>query len=208
MLGRANAGGGFHNAAATSSLTASRSTISGNVATGTGGGGVYNYSSATANMTNVTISANSSTGSTSAGGGILNLTGATVTLTNVTITGNGAGSFGGGGIKNNGTGAVNVKSTIVAGNTSSSGPDCSGTITSQGHNLDSGTTCALGGTGDLSNSNPLLGPLASNGGPTQTHSLPVNSPTVNAGDNTGCPAADQRGVARPQFTTCDIGAYE
>jgi hypothetical protein len=36
--------------------------------------------------------------------------------------------------------------------------------------------------------------------------LPVGSPARNAG--AGCPATDQRGVARPQGSACDIGAYE
>lgn len=201
-------GGGFHNAGATSRLTATRATISGNVALGSGGAGLYNETSAMATMTNVTISGNLATGGTSSGGGIHNRTGAALTLVNATITGNGAGSFGGGGIKNNGTGTVNMKNTIVAGNSAGSGANCSGTVTSQGHNLDSGTTCSLGGPGDLSGADPLLGPLADNGGATQTHAIPGNSPAVNAGDNAGCPASDQRGVSRPQFTVCDIGAYE
>ena len=172
-----NVGGGFNNSTATSSvLTANRSTISGNVAMGSGGAGLYNESSATATLTNVTISGNEATFGTAPGGGIQNRTGATLSLTNVTITGNSAGSAspgGGGGIRNNGTGTVNIKNTIVAGNTSSLGADCNGTMTSQGHNLDGGTTCAFGGAGDLSNSNPSLGLLANNGGPTQTHSLPA-----------------------------------
>jgi hypothetical protein len=54
----------------------------------------------------------------------------------------------------------------------------------------------------------LLGSLANNGGFTQTMVLVVGSPAINAGTNTGCPATDQRGVARPQGSHCDIGAYE
>jgi hypothetical protein len=54
----------------------------------------------------------------------------------------------------------------------------------------------------------LLGPLASNGGPTLTHALRRNSAAVNAGPLSGFPPTDQRGVARPQFTGCDIGAFE
>jgi hypothetical protein len=47
----------------------------------------------------------------------------------------------------------------------------------------------------LCNTNPKLGPLTSNGGPTQTHALLPGSPVI-----------DQRGVAR--IGKCDIGAYE
>jgi hypothetical protein len=54
----------------------------------------------------------------------------------------------------------------------------------------------------------LLGPLADNGGPTQTHALLPSSPAIDAGDNNGCPPTDQRGVARPSGLACDIGAYE
>lgn len=95
-----------------------------------------------------------------------------------------------------------------------------GTFISQGHNLSSDDTC-LGGSGDIKNTTtplPGLGPLASNGGPTQTHALlPPSSPAINAvplvdcKDVSGAPVAtDQRGVARPRPPggACDIGAYE
>ncbi|HET9477442.1 MAG TPA: CSLREA domain-containing protein, partial [Dehalococcoidia bacterium] len=211
----AGVGGGFQNAAAGSSLIANGTTISGNDASGTGGAGVYNESSATASMTNVTISGNTATGTTSGGGGLHNRTGGAVSLINVTVTGNSAGFIspgGGGGIKNNGTGTVNIKNTIVAGNTSALGADCNGTLNSQGHNLFQATVspCTISGvtTGNITGQDPLLGPLAANGGPTQTHALPANSPAVNAGDNAGCPIYDQRGVERAPYAPCDIGAYE
>jgi predicted outer membrane repeat protein len=55
---------------------------------------------------------------------------------------------------------------------------------------------------------PLLGPLADNGGPQQTMALGAGSPAINAGNLTACPATDQRGIGRPQGSGCDIGAYE
>jgi len=55
---------------------------------------------------------------------------------------------------------------------------------------------------------PLLGPLADNGGPQQTMALGAGSPAINAGNSTACPATDQRGIGRPQGSGCDIGAYE
>ena len=107
---------------------------------------------------------------------------------------------------------MTIVNTILAGNTNG---DCSGGVTSNGHNLDSDGTCALAGTGDQSAVNPLLAALALNApGSTETHALPAESPAVDAGDDAACPAADQRGVTRPQdgdedgTAVCDIGAFE
>jgi hypothetical protein len=70
---------------------------------------------------------------------------------------------------------------------------------SQGYNLDGGNTCDFnGGMNDLINTNPLLGPLQANGGPTDTMALPMNSPAVDAGDvSCGAVTTDQRGLPRP-----------
>ena len=83
-----------------------------------------------------------------------------------------------------------------------------GNITSLGHNLDSDGSCELSGTGDLSSTDPLLGPLQDNGGPTFTHALLPGSPAIDAADDTAAPATDQRGIRRPQGRAGDIGAYE
>jgi hypothetical protein len=64
------------------------------------------------------------------------------------------------------------------------------------------------GPGDQVNTDPMVGPLAENGGPTLTHALLTGSPAIDAGDDAVCPATDQRGVSRPQGVACDIGAYE
>ncbi|MBA7659246.1 hypothetical protein ES703_67220 [subsurface metagenome] len=182
----------------------SNSIINGNSAGGSAGG-IQNFGGAT--LTNVTISGNSAT---SNGGGLGNWL-ATITLTNVTINANSASGTGGGIYVASGT--VKLKNTIVA--NSVSGGDFGGAeVTSLGHNLDSDGTGALGGTGDLSNTDPLLGPLQDNGGLTFTHALLTGSPAIDAGDNTGCPATDQRGIARPldsdgdSTATADMGAYE
>jgi hypothetical protein len=55
---------------------------------------------------------------------------------------------------------------------------------------------------------PQLGSLGNNGGPTQTFALSPTSPAIDAGDNTHCPATDQRGITRPLGLYCDIGSYE
>jgi len=186
-------------------LTVSASTISGNTGGGIGGGGIDNNSSGPATIVNSTVSGNTSTG-TNGGGGVYKNFSGNVTLTNVTITGNSA-SVGGGIRNNNAVGAITLLNTIVA--NSPSGGNCAGNpVTSAGNNLSSDGTCPLGAAGDLNNTNPQLGPLANNGGPTQTHALLAGSPAIDAGSNTGCPATDQRGVARPQGPACDMGAFE
>ena len=75
------------------------------------------------------------------------------------------------------------KDTIVAGNTATPAGNCagSGTFTSAGFNLESANTCGFNATGDLVNTDPHLGPLQNNGGPTPTQALPAGSPAVDAG---------------------------
>jgi CSLREA domain-containing protein len=135
----------------------------------------------------------------------------TATITNSTISG--------AGLKNSGTthlsfvtvvgetavtnGTLNANNTIFTA--------CSGTITSQGHNLIANTTgCTITGdtTGSITDQSALLDVLDDNGGPTPTHALLDGSPAIEAGSNTNCPATDQRGVSRPLGAFCDIGAYE
>jgi hypothetical protein len=66
----------------------------------------------------------------------------------------------------------------------------------------------LTGTGNQVNTPAGLGPLANNGGFTQTHLLQPGSAAIEGGTNAGCPPADQRGVLRPLGVTCDVGAVE
>jgi CSLREA domain-containing protein len=155
------------------------------------------------------------------GGGVDHRGGADLTFINSTITRNHAVKGGGGLNSGQGYAAVSdqtaiarvrLLNTIIAGNTSTRGPgDCNVQdmiIQSAGHNLDSDGTCFLTAPGDLPKHNPLLGPLADNGGPTETQALLRGSPAIDAGAIGGCPQYDQRGVARPQGPGCDIGAYE
>jgi hypothetical protein len=67
--------------------------------------------------------------------------------------------------------------------------------------------CELSG---FNGEDPKLAPLADNGGPTQTMRLQPGSAAIDQvpASGAGCPATDQRGVARPSGTACDIGAYE
>ena len=61
---------------------------------------------------------------------------------------------------------------------------------------------------DKAGVDPLLGPLADNGGLTRTHALLAGSPALDAGDDAAAPATDQRGIARPQGAASDIGSFE
>ena len=78
----------------------------------------------------------------------------------------------------------NLDSTLTLTNTivtANSSENCGGTIINGGNNIDSGTTCGWGSSdGSLSDTNPQLGPLADNGGPTQTHALLPGSPSSMA----------------------------
>ena len=70
----------------------------------------------------------------------------------------------------------------------------------------------------MNGTNPKLGGLRNNGGPTQTMALPTGSPAVDAGNPSGCTdnvgqllTTDQRGQPRPDKEDtggCDMGAYE
>jgi hypothetical protein len=77
----------------------------------------------------------------------------------------------------------------------------------RGYNLDSGGSCGFTRTTDLTHTDPLLSPLADNGGPTPTMALRPGSPAFDRGGTAanGCPATDQRGVARPQGPTATSG---
>src|SRR5204862_3867869 len=104
-----------------------------------------------------------------------------------------------------------LKNTIVA---SSDPVNCVAAVVSLGHNLDSGNTCGFTQPGDVVNKDPLLASWADTGGFTKTMRPAGGSPVIDGGDNSGCPATDQRVVTRPQdgdangVSVCDIGAYE
>ena len=202
----ATAGGGIH--ILSGAVTLTDSTVSGNAVSGDGGG-IRNFGALT--LTDSTVS-----GNTASGGGAGIRSSGTLTLTNGTITGNVAETRSGGGIRKP-SGTVELISTIIADNTATTGPDCSGLPTSRGYNLiGDDSSCGFAPvTGDLVNADPVLGPLQGNGGPTFTHALLPGSPAIDAvpvGDCTdteGNPnTTDQRGIVRPLGLACDIGAFE
>jgi CSLREA domain-containing protein len=191
-------GGGIFNGA--SALTLSKSTISGNTA-GYSGGGIECCGSSTT-ITNSTVSGNTAP----SGGGGLEVQigeGDVATILDSTIANNTSGIAGGGILASVSGSGLTITNTIIA----NSGVNCSGTIADGGTNLQfPGTSCV----GSIPSADPLLKPLADNGGPTLTHALYAGSPAIDAG-TTGCPptpATDQRSVTRPQGSACDIGAFE
>ena len=195
-----NFGGGIFSR--NSTMTITYSTISGNSAKD--GGGISSDGKVVT-ITNGTISGNSANKD---GGGIWN--GSTLTLINSTINGNSSNTSGGG-IFSHPLGTVTITNTIVGSNPT--GGDCTGSITSGSHNIDSDGTCVTDGVNNDITADPLLDPLQNNGGPTLTHALLPGSPAIDAGHDAVCAAppvngVDQRGVSRPQGEACDIGAYE
>ncbi|HEX7176981.1 MAG TPA: Calx-beta domain-containing protein [Pyrinomonadaceae bacterium] len=204
----------------TSNLNVTGSTIAGNrIENGGGaggvglGGGIYVASGSVA-LTNSTVSGNSAGATGGQGGGIFKQ-GGTVMAKSCTVTENTADSAGGG-IANS-AGTFTLQNCIVANNAANSAPDLFGAFSSQGYNLVRDVTGATitGATAhNITNLDPLLGPLQNNKGPTQTHALLSGSPAVDAGDSGGL-TTDQRGLLRPIDLSAvnvsdgaDIGAYE
>ena len=225
-------GGGIYNNFG--EITIRNSTISGN-STGRNGGGIYNVGSLT--IANSTISGNSAIGlhdgePAGYGGGIQNHS--PMTITNCTLSDNhatnsGGGIYGGANIKNstfsNNTatvrgGGIAVSRGVELGNTilkaGSAGANLSnngGSVLSHGYNLSSDNGDEfLTGPGDRINTDPMLGPLQNNGGPTFTHDLLAGSPAIDTGDPnfTPPPLNDQRGptYARVFNGRIDVGSLE
>lgn len=201
------------------------SLIAGNTSRNDKGGGIRSNDSLT--MVNTTISGNLSAGEEPGGGLSISsddietgtvggeLFGRT-DATNVTIAYNQA-SLNGGGVHADGfNSSENVpqffaRNTIIAENrTTEVGDNCfaAGSMVSRGNNLDDDDSCNFGSSGDLSGTDAGLLSRGNNGGQTDTIALSSGSAAVDAGTNDECPAADQRGTARPQGARCDIGAFE
>ena len=197
LFGDASGGGVYINAGG---FTATNTTITGNSAVSGYGGGIAN-TDGSMSLLNVTLHDNSAEAGT---------TTRSTSLGAAAVIDPGDQSLPGGNVHSFGD-STEFKNTIVSGG---SPQNCRGqfqvTFTSNGHNLDSQDTCGFDQPTDLRGTNPQLGPLASNGGPTQTHALIKGSPAIDSADNAACPGADQRGIARPQPAggTCDRGAFE
>lgn len=207
-------------------LTLDASTLSGNHATGSNGrgGGIYTRIG-NVSFINSTLHGNSAPGAFGYGGALfVAKNDSPITLRQTTVASNTAGNRGGGlMIATSGAGDVTFNGTLFANpNAPTSGGGniavSIGAITIGGvDNLEfSGTAGDVNATyanapitGD-----PLLGPLADNGGPTQTALPDAGSAAINAATCADAPATDQRGLIRPDpasrglATPCDIGAVE
>jgi predicted outer membrane repeat protein len=204
------AGGAICNSA---TLAITASTFTNNQSQGNNGGygGAIFNSAGTLTVTNSTFYLNSATSS----GGAIYSQGGTVQISNSTFGINAENNTTGGAISNAGS-SVLIQNSILA--NVGYGGNCNGTITSNGYNLSSDSSCNFSNTGDLNSKNPKLGTLRKNGGPTQTMALPKGSPALDAGNPAGCRdfagnllKTDQRGMKRPggaETTGCDMGAYE
>jgi len=210
-------------------LTITNSLISNNEAKNGAGGLYLSGSDGTDTVENTTISGNhqSLAGSGVAGGIWADAASLmTINLNHLTITNNSVeGTGGGGGIYAVGAAKTpGIRNSIVAGNTTpnSSDVDCAGIISSLDYNLiEDVTGCTIAGTfaNNITGTDPLLDPLADNGGSTQTHFLHFGSPAIDAipSGSGGCGTTfttDQRGATRPMdgnfdsTDACDMGAFE
>jgi hypothetical protein len=192
-------GGGINNTRV-GTLTVENSTISDNMARNNGGG-IHG----TVTVTNSTISGNESGRN---GGGIYG----EVTVTNSTISGNESDRNGGGIYNLPGT-TLTLANTIVANSPSGGDVYNIGILTAEGNNIISDTS--ISDTNITNGTDPQLGLLQDNGGPTLTHLPQPGSPAIDAGDNAeandpdGAPLTiDQRGLERIVGSSVDIGAVE
>jgi hypothetical protein len=209
-----NAGGGILNLGGTATID--NSTIADNEASL--GAGIFSdgwHDHATLSLRGSTVSGNSVRESRSAeAGAAYNGSRATMTLDHCTISDNWTPSDGAA-VWN--LGILTVSNTIIG--SQASGGDCEsglGSIVSLGYNLDSDGTCHLTEPTDLpETTDPLIGPLADNGGPTWTHALRQGSPAIDGGSCSEV-GTDQRGMPCPADLLnvpnaddgCDIGAFE
>jgi predicted outer membrane repeat protein len=191
-------------------LTITDSTISNNQASHNGGGicntGLVGYVPGVY-LTNSTVS-----GNTAAAGGAIyqdsSQNGAFSQIQNSTLAGNTVGTIWSYGSM----ASVQLTNTVLKAGTT--GPTIlGGMITSHGYNVSSDDGGGfLNGPGDQINTDPILGPLQDNGGPTFTHALLPGSPALNAGDPnfTPPPFFDQRGSGfdRVRNGRLDVGSFE
>ncbi|HEX6246878.1 MAG TPA: family 16 glycosylhydrolase, partial [Nocardioidaceae bacterium] len=200
--GNGGNGGGLHVGAGSTALI-ERSTVSGN--TGNVGGALRSRGDVT--VVNSTMSGNTSYGWH--GGAVFHSDGS-LEVRSSTVTGNTTPTWGDLAAIFVAYGAPRLvlADSVVSGNAAyACQAQDGGTVVSAGHNLVQDGSCSPVAS-DLVGMDPLLGPLADNGGPTATHALLAGSPAVDGAAVGSAPATDQRGVVRPVGAGPDIGAFE
>jgi hypothetical protein len=158
---------------------------------------------------------------TGAGGGVYNTSNGVFTAVNVTIASNFVSAVASGGFPGSywtnygfadGANIAVTNGTIWLRNTILAYPNTNhsawGTITDAGYNMSSDGSANFNSGTSFNFTDPLLGPLADNGGPTLTMALSLNSPAVDSGTSVGAPFTDQRGFPRPAGSGFDMGALE
>lgn len=232
-------GGGIYFYDPDGAITIRDSTISGNSATGLGGG-LYIYDTDAPNTTLITASTISGNQAGNVGGGAYFYGNDTaLTIENSTISGNQA-TFAGGAVflylyggqavrhstvaGNNATtqggglftyfSSAELDHVVVADNVSAADADVAtgvGSFDTAFSLIETPGTASINDNGgNLFSVDPQLGPLANNGGPTETHLPAATSPAVNAGDAAFAPppTTDQRGLARVAGGRIDMGSVE
>lgn len=208
--------------------TISNSTFSNNSASATsdyGGGAIYFYDGGDLIISNSTFSENTASGND---GAIYNYSGNNFNITNSTFYNNASDE--GGIVDSDNVGLTTITNSTFYDSSPSqenifysngnfiitnsivylANNSCGNGFTSDGHNIDSGTSCGFDQESDLNSTDPLLDLLGlqDNGGSVETIALLAGSPAVDAGDDASAPATDARGITRPQGLHSDIGAYE
>ena len=203
-------------------LIVDKSTFNGNSSTGpnaSGGAIALGTGTFTADIVNSTFSSNAANSVTGliapGGGGAITMSAGVVDIFQSTFAANKATRAGalGGGLRNTG-GVATLHSSILANAGPAGSVECTGAIGTGGFlTLAQAAVpgCALAGA--TIGVPAGLGPLASNGGPTQTHALLAGSPALNVAAALICSSAqvnnqDQRGFTRPSGPACDLGAFE
>lgn len=199
----ADGGGGVH---VLGKVTIDHSLIANNETSTLGGGIFVEGPGGSLTLLNSTVAGNAAT---TVGGGVQSTGETTVTIRNSTIAENVAGDAGGVWIT---SGTFSLRNSIIANNiddddTNANNANClikSGVAAIYaGRNITNEDPCDP----TMLVADPQLASLASNGGPTKTYALGASSAAIDAG--TSCTeTTDQRYVARPQGSTCDVGAFE
>ncbi len=217
-----NLGGGIYNDGV---LTITNATISGNQALS--GGAIYTNNSSETNIERSLLANNQASkgsavesygnlqvqnttvhGNLAFFGSTIHLAFGTADISFCTVTNNSSG-FSSAALEW-GLASLTLRQTILTANqpADSIKRNCSNKIADATYNLEDANTCGFSTATNLINTDPKLGPLQDNGGPTQTRALAADSPAIDyVRVNTGV-TVDQRGFTRPVGPWADIGAYE